>query len=50
MAKLKCPDLDAYYRAIRMEFNRDIKNKNHPFSMDFRKVSKLEELGLLGDD
>lgn len=49
MAKLRCPDLDAY-RTTRMEFNKDTKNKDYPLSMDFRKVSKLEELGLLGDD
>lgn len=49
MAKLRCPDLDTY-RVTRMEFNKDIKNKDYPLSMDFRKVSKLEELGLLGDD
>lgn len=46
MIKLKCPDLDAY-RATRMKFNKNI--KNHPFSIDFRKISKLEELGLLGN-
>ena len=46
MIKLKCPDLDAY-RATRMEFNKNI--KNHSFSIDFRKISKLEELGLLGN-
>ena len=49
MTKLKCPDLDAY-RATRMEFNKNIKNKNNPFSINFRKISKLEELGLLGND
>lgn len=49
MAKLRCPDLDAY-RATRMEFNKNIKNKDHTFSIDFRKISKLEELGLLGND
>ena len=41
---------DAYRGATRMEFNRDIKNKDYPLSIDIRDPSKLEELGLLGDD
>lgn len=41
---------DAYYGAIRMEFNRDIENKYYPLSVRVDDTSKLEELGLLGDD
>ncbi len=41
---------DAYNGATRMEFNRDIKNKDYPLSIDLQDTSKLEELGLLGDD
>lgn len=41
---------DAYYGAIRMEFNRDIENKYYPLSVCVDDTSKLEELGLLGDD
>lgn len=40
---------DAYRGATRMEFNRDIKNKDYPLSIDIRDLSKLEELGLLGN-
>lgn len=36
--------------ATRMEFNRDIKNKDYPLSIDLRDTSELEELGLLGND
>lgn len=42
--------LDAYYGATRMEFNRDIKNKDYPLSIDLRDTSELEKLGLLGND
>ena len=41
---------DAYNGAIRMEFNRDLKGKDYPLSIDLRDPSKLEELGLLGGD
>ena len=33
-----------------MEFNRDLKGKDYPLSIDLQDTSKLEELGLLGDD
>lgn len=39
--------LDAYRGAIRMEFNRDIKDKDYPLSIRIDNTSKLEELGLL---
>ncbi len=42
--------LDAYYGATRMEFNRDIRDKDYPLNINIRDTSKLEELGLLGDD
>lgn len=38
---------DAYNGAIRMEFNRDIKNKDYPLNIHINDVAKLEELGLL---
>lgn len=41
---------DAYNGAIRMEFNRDIRNKDYPLSIHLNDVAKLEELGLLGND
>lgn len=41
---------DAYYGATRMEFNRDIKDKDYPLQVDIDDTSTLEELGLLGDD
>ena len=41
---------DAYNGATRMEFNRDLKGKDYPLSIDLQDTSKLEELGLLGDD
>ena len=41
--------LDAYRGAIRMEFNRDIKNKDYPLNIRITDTSKLEELGLLGN-
>lgn len=42
----------AYSDAImaRMEFNRDLKGKNYPLNIDLRDSSKIEELGLLGDN
>ena len=40
---------DAYYGAIHMEFNRDIKGKDYPLSIRVDDTSKLKELGLLGD-
>ena len=40
---------DAYYGAIHMEFNRDIKGKDYPLSIRIDDTSKLKELGLLGD-
>ena len=41
---------DAYYGATRMEFNRDIKDKDYPLQEDINDTSTLEELGLLGND
>ena len=41
---------DAYYGATRMEFNRDLKGKDYPLNIDILDTSKLEDLGLLGDD
>ena len=42
--------LDAYYVATRIEFNRDIKDKDYPLHIDIDDTSTLEELGLLGND
>ena len=42
--------LDAYYGATRMEFNRDIKDKDYPLHIDIDDTSTLEELGLLGEN
>lgn len=42
--------LDAYDGATRMEFNRDIKDKDYPLHIDIDDTSTLEELGLLGND
>lgn len=41
---------DAYNGAIRMEFNRDIKDIDYPLNIHLNDVAKLKELGLLGDD
>lgn len=41
---------DAYYGAIHMEFMRDIKNVEYPLDIHVDDTSKLEELGLLGND
>lgn len=41
---------DAYYGAIHMEFRRDIKNVEYPLDIHINDTSKLEELGLLGDN
>lgn len=41
---------DAYHGAARMEFNRDLKGKDYPLNIDLRDSSKVEELGLLGND
>ena len=41
---------DAYYGATRMEFNRDIKGKDYPLDIHINDISKLEELGLLGNN
>ena len=42
--------LDAYYGATRIEFNRDIKDKDYPLHIDIDDTSTLEELGLLGEN
>ena len=42
--------LDAYRGATRMEFNRDIKDRDYPLRIRIDDTSKLEELGLLGND
>ena len=42
--------LDAYHGATRMEFNKDIKDRDYPLSIRIDDTSKLEELGLLGND
>ena len=42
--------LDAYYGATRIEFNRNIGDKDYPLHVDIDDTAKLEELGLLGDD
>ena len=41
---------DAYYGATRIEFNRDIKDKDYPLHIDIDDTSTLEELGLLGEN
>ena len=41
---------DAYYGAIHMEFMRDIKDVEYPLEVDIDDTSKLEELGLLGNE
>lgn len=41
---------DAYYGAIHMEFMRDIKDVEYPLEIHIDDTSKLEKLGLLGDD
>lgn len=42
--------LDAYRGATRIEFNRDIKDIDYPLDIHINDTSKLEELGLLGND
>ena len=41
---------DAYYGAIQIEFMRDIKEVEYPLNIHIDDTSKLEELGLLGND
>ena len=41
---------DAYYGAIQIEFMRDIKEVEYPLIIHIDDTSKLEELGLLGND
>ena len=41
---------DAYNGATRIEFNRDIGDKDYPLHVNIDDTAKLEELGLLGDD
>lgn len=41
---------NAYYGAIHMEFMRDIKDVEYPLEVDIDDISKLEELGLLGNE
>ena len=41
---------DAYYGAIQIEFMRDIKEVEYPLNIHIDDNSKLEELGLLGND
>lgn len=41
---------DAYYGAIHIEFMRDIKEVEYPLNIHIDDTSKLEELGLLGND
>lgn len=41
---------DAYYRAIHMEFMRDIKDVEYLLEIHIDDTPKLEKLGLLGDD
>lgn len=41
---------DAYYGAIQMEFMRDIKDVEYPLDIHVDDTSKLEDLGLLGND
>lgn len=41
---------DAYYGAIHMEFMRDINDVEYPLEIHVDDTSKLEELGLLGND
>ena len=41
---------DAYYGAIQIEFMRDIKEVEHPLNIHIDDTSKLEKLGLLGND
>ena len=41
---------DAFYGAIQIEFMRDIKEVEYPLNIHIDDTSKLEELGLLGND
>ena len=41
---------DAYYGAIQIEFMRDIKEIEYPLNIHIDDTSKLEKLGLLGND